>query len=113
MLGCLKSVSGLEVGDSQLKHVEDVAIENAPKDQIIRSFLLMAAHGEQTAVILHRLALDKRRVLHCNEVMRMSHQHLHSITALHQLKVLQQVVDGFARLSAFHDNASFRVLNGL
>lgn len=113
VLGCLKGVRGLEVGDSQLEHVEDVAIENAPNHQIVRSFLLVAAHGEQTAVILHRLVLDKRRVLHCNEVMRVSHQHLHSITPLHQLKVLQQVVDCLARLSAFHDDAFLGVLDEL
>ena len=53
VLGCLKGVRGLEVGDSQLEHVEDVAIENAPNHQIVRSFLLVAAHGEQTAVILN------------------------------------------------------------
>ena len=83
VLGCLESVRGLEVGDSQLEHVEDVAVENAPNHQIIRSLLLMAPNCEQTAVVLHGLVLNQTGVFHRDEVVGVADEHLDSLTALH------------------------------
>ena len=42
----LEFVSGFEVSDSHFKHIENMAIKNAPYHQIIWSLLLVAAHGE-------------------------------------------------------------------
>ena len=85
VLGGLKLGSSLEILDAELKDVEDVAIENAPKHQIIGSFLLMTADSEQTAVILDRLVLDQTGVVHWHDIVGVSHKHLHSLSTLHQL----------------------------
>ena len=42
----LKFISGFEVSDSQFKHIENMAVKNAPNHQIIWSLLLVAAHGK-------------------------------------------------------------------
>ena len=73
----------------------------------------MAAHGEQTAVILGRLVLEQRGVIHRDEVMCVPDEHLHSVAALHQLQVLQQVIDRLARFPALHDDAALGVLDDL
>ena len=52
-------VRAFEVLDADFKHVEHVAIVNAPKHQIIRSFLLVTANSEQAAVVLDRLILQE------------------------------------------------------
>ena len=74
-----------EVCDSELKHVEDVTIKDAPKHQVIWSLLLMTANSEQAAIVLDRLIFDQTRVLHSDEVMGVSDKHLDLLTAFHQL----------------------------
>jgi len=69
MFGRSKITSSFEVFNSELKHVEHVSVENAPNDKIVRSFLLVTSQGEQTAVVLDCLVLNKTRVFHGNNVV--------------------------------------------
>jgi len=107
---CGEIASTTEVGDAELEHVEDVAVENAPNHQIIWPLLLMAPNCEQTAVVFHGLVLNQTGVFHRDEVMGVADEHLDSLTALHQLQVLQQVIDRLARLSTLHEHAALGVL---
>ncbi len=50
---CLEFICAFEVFDSHLEHVENVAVKNTPKHQIVGSLFLMIANHEQTAIILH------------------------------------------------------------
>lgn len=93
VLGGLKRARSLKVLHSELADVKDMAIENAPKYKIIRTFLLMTAHSKETAIVLDRLILNQTGILHGYDVMSVSHKHLHSLTTLHQLQVFEQFVD--------------------
>jgi len=94
VLGCFELFCSTEVGDTELKHIENMAVKNTPKYEIVWSLFLVAADGKETAVVLNRLILDQTDIFHGNEVMSVSHKHLHSISALEHLQVLQQIVHG-------------------
>jgi len=88
VLRCFESTCALEFFDSKFEHIKDVTVENTPKYQVVWSLFLMVANSEQTAVILHRLVLDQRWILQRCDIMGVSHEHLDSFSALHQLDVL-------------------------
>ena len=53
-----------------------MAIENAPKHKIIRSFLLVIANYEETTVIFDSLVFDKTGILHRCYVVRLPDEKL-------------------------------------
>ena len=106
----LEFLCALEILNAELKHVENVAVENTPKYQVVRSLLLVTAHGKQAAVILDGLVLKEARVFEGQHIMRVADQHLYSLTPLHQLQVLHQVVDRLTRLAPLHDHQSLGIL---
>ena len=110
VLRCFESLCALEFFDSHFEHIEDVSVENTPKYQVVWSLFLMVSNSEQTAVVLDRLVLDQGWILHRCDIVGVSDKHLNSLPTLHQLNVLQQVVDRLTRLSPFHNHAPFGIL---
>lgn len=94
VLGSLELFCSTEVGNTELKHIENMTVKNTPKYEIVWSLFLVAADGKETAVVLNRLVLDQTDVFHGDEVMGVSHEHLHSFSTLEHLQVLQQIVHG-------------------
>ena len=94
MFRSLERARSLKVLYSKFADVEDMTVENAPKYKIIGSFLLMATHSKETAIVLDRLILNQTGILHWHNIVRVSHKHLHTLATLHQLQIFEQVVDG-------------------
>ena len=65
-----------EIFNAKLKHVQHMAIENAPKHKIIRSFLLVIANYKETTVIFDSLVFDKTGILHRCNVVRLPDEKL-------------------------------------
>lgn len=58
MLWGIKLVTSLVVFNSELEHVQNMAIKNAPENEIIWPLFLVTSDGEQRAIVLNTRSLN-------------------------------------------------------
>lgn len=113
MLWGIKLVTSLVVFNSELEHVQNMAIKNAPENEIIWPLFLVTSDGEQRAIVLNTRSLNYWGVFKRKHIVRLFHKQLGHITAAHQVQLSKQLVYWFAWLFAFHYNRTLDVLHYL